>query len=93
MVVTKMRDSELMVKILYLQLLSFRNWRRSRWCLTYIGPPTQKYAAKLGTAPRLQLNDQFAPPEAIPEFIANEKKKVKNPKLLKMTALFMYTRK
>lgn len=88
MVVTKMRDSELMVKITVPAATQLQKLeKKSLVSHIFIGPPTQKYAAKLGTAPRVQLNDQFAPPEAIPEFIANEKKKVKNPKLhKKMTA-------
>ena len=31
----------------------------------YVGEPVQKYQAEVGTAPRLQLDDQFADPEDI----------------------------
>ena len=40
----------------------------------------------MGDAPRIQLNDQFATPEAIPEFIANAKTKVPQRKHRRMTA-------
>ncbi len=88
MVVTKMRDSELMVKVSVPQASQLQKLeKKSLVSHIFIGAPTTKYAEKLGTAPRLQLNDQFAAPEAIPEFIANEKLKVKNQKLhSKMTA-------
>jgi biopolymer transport protein ExbD len=87
MVVTKMRDSELMVKVTVPQASQLQKLeKKSLVSHIFIGSPTKKYAAKLGTAPRIQLNDQFAAPEAIPEFIAKEKTKV-NPKLhRKMTA-------
>jgi biopolymer transport protein ExbD len=53
----------------------------------YIGPPVAKYASTMGNKPRIQLNDQFAEPSAIPLFIANEKEKVVPAKLRdKMTA-------
>lgn len=53
----------------------------------YIGSPIAKYRATMGTAPRIQLNDQFAEPSAIPLFISNEKEKVQPAKLQnKMTA-------
>jgi len=87
MVVTKMRDSELKVKVTVPKASQLQKLeKKSLVSHIFIGPPTKKYAAKLGTAPRLQLNDQFAKPEQIPEFINKEQEKV-NPKLhSKMTA-------
>lgn len=82
MVVTKMRDSEIMVKIQVpaaseLQKLE----KKSLVSHLYIGSPTKKYAAVLGDAPRIQLNDQFAAPEQIPLWVANEREKVTKEKL------------
>ncbi len=77
MVVTKMRDSEMKVKIQVpvateLQKLE----KKSLVTHIFIGSPTPKYEKTLGSAPRIQLNDQFAEPSAIPLFIAAEKEKV-----------------
>lgn len=76
MVVTKMRDSEIMVKIQVPNASELQKLeKKSLVTHIYIGSPTQQYAS-LGTAPRIQLNDQFADASAIPLFIANEKLKV-----------------
>jgi biopolymer transport protein ExbD len=80
MVVTKMRDSELMVKVTVPNATQLQKLeKKSLVSHIFIGPPTDKYKATMGSAPRIQLNDQFATAESIPEFIANEKTKV-NPK-------------
>lgn len=82
MVVTKMRDSELKVKIQVPTATELQKLeKKSLVSHIFIGSPTEKYARIYGTAPRIQLNDQFATPEDIPQFISNEKDKVPNPKL------------
>lgn len=82
MVVTKMRDSELKVKIQVPTATELQKLeKKSLVSHIFIGSPTQKYARIFGTAPRIQLNDQFAEPDEIPQFISNEKEKVPNPKL------------
>lgn len=88
MVVTKMRDSEIMVQIQVPAATELQKLeKKSLVTHIYIGTPMAKYAAVMGTAPRIQLNDQFAEPSAIPLFIANEKQKVVPAKLRdKMTA-------
>lgn len=88
MVVTKMRDSEVMVQIQVPNATELQKLeKKSLVTHIYIGTPVAKYAAVMGTAPRIQLNDQFAEPSAIPLFIANEKEKVVPAKLRdKMTA-------
>lgn len=88
MVVTKMRDSEVMVQIQVPNASELQKLeKKSLVTHIYIGSPVAKYAAVMGTAPRIQLNDQFAEPSAIPLFIANEKEKVVPAKLRdKMTA-------
>ncbi len=81
MVVTKMRDSELLVKVTVPNATQLQKLEKKTLVShIFIGPPTKKYQATMGTAPRIQLNDQFATVEKIPEFIANEKFKVKNQK-------------
>lgn len=88
MVVTKMRDSEVMVQIQVPSATELQKLeKKSLVTHIYIGTPVAKYAAVMGTAPRIQLNDQFAEPSAIPLFIANEKEKVVPAKLRdRMTA-------
>lgn len=82
MVVTKMRDSEIMVQIQVPAATELQKLeKKSLVTHIYIGSPTQAYAGALGTAPRIQLNDQFADASAIPLFIANEKEKVVPAKL------------
>lgn len=87
MVVTKMRDTELMVKISVPKAYQLQKLeKKSLVSHIFIGAPIKKHAKKMGTAPRIQLNDQFATPDAIPEFIAKEKLKVNPVKHRKMTA-------
>lgn len=88
MVVTKMRDSEMMVKITVPAATELQKLeKKSLVTHIYIGTPVDKYVPVMGNAPRIQLNDQFAEPSAIPVFIANEKQKVVPAKLRnRMTA-------
>lgn len=82
MVVTKMRDSEVMVKIQVPNATELQKLeKKSLVTHIFIGSPVQKYAKVMGDAPRIQLNDQFADASAIPLFIANEKQKVPQAKL------------
>jgi len=82
MVVTKMRDSEVMVKIQVPNASELQKLeKKSLVTHIYIGSPVEKYISKMGTAPRIQLNDQFADASQIPLFIANEKTKVTPAKL------------
>ena len=88
MVVTKMRDSEMMVQIQVPKATELQKLeKKSLVTHIYIGSPTAKYVPTMGNAPRIQLNDQFAEPSAIPIFISNEKEKVQPARLRdKMTA-------
>ena len=51
--------------------------KKSLASYVYIGPPTKAFQAKFGTAPRLQLNDNYASIDQIGEFIASERDKLK----------------
>jgi len=95
MVVTKMRDSEIMVKIQVPNATELQKLeKKSLVTHIYIGAPNAKYAKTMGTAPRIQLNDQFADASQIPIFIANEKQKVPQEKLRnKMTCAMRIDKK
>lgn len=82
MVVTKMRDSEIMVKIQVPAATELQKLeKKSLVSHIFIGSPQPKYAKVYGSAPRIQLNDQFADATRIPEFVRNEKEKVPQEKL------------
>ena len=53
----------------------------------YIGPPSKQYRATYGTAPQIQLNEYFAEPEAIREFVIAERESMyeKDKPLMKMS--------
>ena len=70
MVVTKLRDSELLVKVatpFATQLTKLED--KSLVNYLYIGRPVEKYRATYGTKPRLQLGDKFANINEIPIFL------------------------
>lgn len=72
MVITKMREDTLFVRVnppkaSEIQKLEKKNLVSS----IYIGVPMKSQT--YGTAPRIQLNDQFAEPDNIPEFVTQEK--------------------
>jgi biopolymer transport protein ExbD len=74
MVVTKMRDTELMItantptasELTKLEQKTLVNF-------IFIGRPTKKNQAKYGTKPRIQLGDKFAEPSEIPLFLEKHK--------------------
>ncbi|GIV34687.1 MAG: biopolymer transporter ExbD [Chitinophagales bacterium] len=77
MVVTVLRDVELKVKNRLPQATELTKLeRKSLVSYIYIGPPIEKYQAQLGTAPRIQLNNQFATVNDIAAFVENERTKV-----------------
>ena len=53
----------------------------------YIGPPSKTFRATLGSAPRIQLNDVFAEPEGVREFVRSERESMfeKDRPLMKMS--------
>ncbi len=77
MVVTVMRETELKVKLRLPQATELTKLeKKSLVSYIYIGEPIPKYAKKLGSAPRIQLNDVFATPEDVIQFIENERAKM-----------------
>ena len=75
MMVTSMRDVEVKVQVKTpvggseIEKLE----RKSLVSHIYIGPPSKSYRATYGTAPQIQLNEYFAEPEAIREFVVAER--------------------
>jgi len=77
MAVTKMRSSEKMVKIQVPSATELQKLeKKSLVTHIYVGSPVKKYAS-LGSAPRIQLNDQFAMVSDVGPFVVNERTKVK----------------
>jgi biopolymer transport protein ExbD len=70
MVVTKMRDTELMVGVNTPQASELTKLeKKSLVNFIFIGRPTQKYKDVYGTKPRIQLGDKFSTPDDIPLFL------------------------
>ena len=77
MVVTVLREVELKVKNQLPQATELTKLeRKSLVSFIYIGAPIEKYQATLGTTARIQLNNQFALPKDIPNYVENERTKV-----------------
>ena len=86
MVVTKLRDSELMVKVstpFATQLTKLED--KSLVNYLYIGRPVDKYKATYGTKPRLQLGDKFANINEIPIFLERFRVKIQEGQRTKIT--------
>lgn len=74
MVSTVMRQTELKVKVVVPQATEIQKLeKKSLVSYIYIGAPSESYKTKFGTAPRIQLNDAFATPKQVPEFIEKER--------------------
>lgn len=72
MVITKMRENTLFVRVMPPQATEVQKLeKKSLVSSIYIGAPMK--SALYGTEPRIQLNDQFAEPSDIQEFIAKER--------------------
>ena len=70
MVVTKMRDTTLMVKIVTPQASELTKLEKKTLVnFVFIGRPTEQFKAAAGTKPRIQLEDKFATTEDIPLFL------------------------
>lgn len=74
MVSTVMRETDLKVKVTVPQATEIQKLeKKSLVSYIYIGSPGDNYRSKFGTAPRIQLNDAFAMPNQVPEFIEKER--------------------
>ena len=74
MMVTSMREVELKVEFKVPSGTELEKLeRKSLVSYIYIGKPTKDFRAKLGTQSRIQLNDKFADPSHIREFVMAER--------------------
>lgn len=74
MVITTMRESTLFVKITVPQGTEISKLeKKSLVSYINIGVPQQKYQAKYGTEPRIQLNDQISEVSDIAQFVERER--------------------
>ncbi len=74
MVVTSMREVTLKVKVKVPEATELNKMeKKSLVSYIYIGQPSPQYQKMFGTEPRIQLNDQFANPSDILNFITAER--------------------
>ena len=74
MVVTVLRESELMVSVKVPQATELTKLeQKSLVNYIYIGRPIERYRKVYGTAPRIQLGDKFATIQDIPLFLEKHK--------------------
>ena len=77
MVTTVMREQDLLVKISPPEATEAEKIdRKDLVSYVYIGSPIEKLKATYGSAPRIQLNDQFATKEQIAEYVEVERQKI-----------------
>ena len=77
MVITKMRETDLKVKVQVPQATELEKLeQKSLVHFIYIGRPMERYQNIYGTAPRIQLDDAFKRIEDIPLFVENHKQTV-----------------
>jgi biopolymer transport protein ExbD len=77
MVITKMRDTELKVKVQVPTATELEKLeQKSLVHYIYIGRPMPQYQNVYGTAPRIQLDDAFKTVDDIPLFVENHKQTV-----------------
>lgn len=74
MIVTTMREVRLKVEFEVPQGTELeRLEKKSLVTFIYVGRPAEPYRERLGDEPCIQLNDAFARPEDIPEYITGER--------------------
>lgn len=75
--VTKMRDVDVKVKTVLPTASELQKLEeKSLLNYIYIGSPAEAYQAQFGTAPRIQLEDQFAKTSEIPAWVAKRRAKM-----------------
>lgn len=77
MVITKMRETELKVKVQVPQATELEKLEQKTLVhYIYIGRPMERFQSIYGTAPRIQLDDAFKTIKDIPLFVENHKQTV-----------------
>lgn len=79
MIVTTMREVTLKVKFTVpsgteLEKLT----KKSTVSFIYVGPPTDALRAQMGSSTRIQLNDRYAEPREVMDFVAQERQGMMN---------------
>ena len=77
MVTTVMRETELKIRILVPEATEIKKLeKKSLVSYIYIGKPHTNLQKTFGSEPRIQLNDAFATPEDIRDFITSEREQM-----------------
>ena len=78
MMVTSMREQTLHVIVRMPQATEIQKLeKKSLVSFVYVGRPSGEYVAKVGSEPRLQLNDKFAEVSEVGAYIGQEKSSMK----------------
>ena len=79
MMVTTMREVTLKVKFVVPQGTELTKLeKKSAVSFIYVGPPTDQLRAQMGSGTRIQLNDRYAEPREVMDFVASERKGMVN---------------
>lgn len=79
MIVTTMREVTLQVKLVVPQGTELEKLeKKSAVSYIYVGPPTDALRAQMGSSTRIQLNDRYAEPREVMDFIAQERQGMTN---------------
>ncbi len=74
MIVTSMREVTLKVKFTIPSGTELEKLeKKSAVSFIYVGPPTDQLRAVMGSGTRIQLNDRFAEPSEVMDFVAEER--------------------
>lgn len=77
MVTTVMRETELKIKVIVPDATEIKKLeKKSLVSYIYIGKPHRHLQKTFGSEPRIQLNDAFATPEDIRDFITSEREQM-----------------
>ena len=76
MTVTVMKDSSLKVENVLPNASEVKKLeKKDRVIYIYVGAPTREYQKVFGTEPKIQLNDKFASPSEVGDYILMERAK------------------
>ena len=79
MMVKTMREVTLKVKFVVPQGTELTKLeKKSAVSFIYVGPPTDQLRAQMGSGTRIQLNDRYAEPREVMDFVAAERKGMVN---------------
>ena len=79
MIVTTMREVTLQMKLTVPQGTELEKLeKKSAVSYIYVGPPTDALRAQMGSSTRIQLNDRYAEPREVMDFVAQERQGMAN---------------